>query len=139
MSGLTKLDFVRATYWIGAFVDIGAAVQLLRPTGSVLLGFPGLRAPGAAGQPAIVAAVLMLGWAAVLIWAHLRTRERRTILAITLLVVLGLAAGNVALAASGATSWAQLAPTLAIQAVLVALFGSSFAIARAAAIERGVA
>jgi len=139
MNSLTKLDFVRATYWIGAFVDIAAAVQLLRPTGSTLLGFPGLRAPGAAGQPAIVAAVLMLGWAAELIWAHLRTRERRTILAITLVVVVGLAAGNLALGATGAAGWAQLAPTLVIQAVLVALFGSSFAIARAAAIESGVA
>ena len=138
MSGLTRLDFVRATYWIGAFVDIGAAVQLLRPTGTKLLGFPGLRAPGAAGQPAIVAAVLMLGWAAVLIWAHLRTRERRSVLAVTLAVVLGLTAGDFALGIAGAIPWAQLAPTLVIQAALVALFGSSFAIARAAAIERGV-
>jgi len=139
MSGLTQLDFVRAAYWIGAFVDIGAAVQLLLPTGTTLLGFPGLRAPGAAGQPAIVAATLMLGWAVLLIWAHLRTRERRGVLAITLVLVVGLAAGNIVLAASGAIAWSQLAPTLVIQAVLVALFGYSFAIARAAAIERGVA
>jgi hypothetical protein len=105
----------------------------------MVLGFPGLRAPGAAGQPAIVAAVLMLGWAALLIWAHLRTRERRGVLALTLVVVLGLGAGNLALEASRAISWVQLAPTLAIQAVLATLFGSSFAIARRAALERGVA
>jgi hypothetical protein len=139
MSGLTKLDFVRATYWIGAFVDIGAAVQLLLPAGTTLLGFPGLRVPGAAGQPAIMAAALMLAWAVLLIWAHLRTRERRGALAITLALVLGLAAGNLVLGASGTVAWGQLAPTLAIQAMLVALFGSAFAIARAAAIERGVA
>ena len=139
MSKLEKLDFVRATYWIGAIVDALAAVQLLTPADSRVLGFAGLRAPGAGGQPAIVAAVLMLGWSVVLIWAHLRTRQRRTVLAITLAVVLALAAGNVALGASGAVAWPQLTPTLTIQAVLAVLFTTSFAIARREAAEAGVA
>ena len=134
-----NLDFVRATYWIGAIVDALAAVQLLLPTSSQLLGFPGLRAPGSAGQPAIVAAVLMLGFSAVLVWAHLRTRERRAVLAITLAVVLALAAGNIALGASGAMPWARLAPSLVIQAVLAALFGLSIPIARKAALGRAEA
>jgi hypothetical protein len=114
-------------------------LQLLWPTGSKVLGFPGLRAPGAAGQPAIVAAVLMLGWSVVLVWAHLRTRERRTVLAITGAVVLALALGNIWLGATGAIAWSRLAPTLAIQAVLIVLFSASHSIARAAAIERGIA
>ena len=113
-----------------------AAVQLLTPVGSRVLGLAGLRAPGAAGQPAIVAAVLMLGWSVVLVWAHLRTRERRAVLAITLAVVLALAAGNLALGATGAMAWSVLAPTLGIQAVLTALFATSVAIARKAALER---
>jgi hypothetical protein len=136
MKGLVPLDFVRATYWIGAIVDALAAVQLLTPAGTRVLGFAGLRAPGAAGQPAIVAAVLMLGWSVVLVWAHLRTRERRAVLAITLGVVLALAAGNIALGAAGAMAWSALAPTLAIQAVLTALFAASIIIARKAALER---
>ena len=136
MKGLVPLDFVRATYWIGAIVDALAAVQLLLPAGSQLLGFAGLRAPGATGQPAIVAAVLMLGWSVVLVWAHLRTRERRTVLAITLGVVLALAAGNLAVGVSGAMAWSALAPTLAIQTVLAALFGASIPIARGAALDR---
>ena len=134
-----NLGFVRATYWIGALVDALAAVQLLLPSSARLLGFPGLREPGAAGQPAIVAAVLMLGFSAILIWAHLRTRERRAVLAITLVVVLALAAGNIALGLSGAMPWQQLVPTLAIQAVLATLFGISIPIARRAALDRGVA
>ena len=134
-----NLDFVRATYWIGAIVDALAAVQLLLPTSARLLGFAGLRAPGAAGQPAIIAAVLMVGFSAVLVWAPLRTRERRCVLAITLVVVLGLAAGNIALGLSDAMPWAQLAPTLAIQAVLAALFGLSIPVARRAALERTAA
>ena len=134
-----NLQFVRATYWIGAIVDALAAVQLLLPVGTNILGFQGQRAPGAAGQPAIVAAVLMLGFSAILIWAHLRTRERRTVLAITLVVVLALATGNIVLAATGATSWPALVPTLAIQAVLIVLFALSWKIATRAARERGIA
>jgi hypothetical protein len=131
-----NLDFVRATYWIGAIVDALAAVQLLTPTGTRVLGFEGLRAPGAAGQPAVIAAVLMLGFSAILVWAHLRTRERRAVLAITLVAILGLAAGNVALGLSGAMTWGALAPTLAIQAALTAMFASSIPIARKAALAR---
>jgi CHASE2 domain-containing sensor protein len=134
-----NLDFVRATYWLGAIVDALAAVQLLLPRGSSLLGFVGLRAPGAAGQPAVVAAVLMLGWSVVLVWAHLRTRERRTVLAITLGVVVALAAGNVAFGMTGAIPWSQLAAPLLIQSALVVLFGLSIPIARRAALEQGVA
>ena len=133
---LVPLDFVRATYWIGAIVDALAAVQLLLPRGTRLLGFIGLREPGVAGQPAIIAAVLMLGFSVLLVWAHLRTRERRAVLTLTLGVVIALAAGNVALGVSGAMTWGELAPTLAIQAVLAVLFAASARIARAAAAER---
>jgi hypothetical protein len=131
-----NLNFVRATYWVGAIVDALAAVQLFTPTGVRVLGFEGLRASGAAGQTAIIAAVLMLGFSSVLVWAHLRTRERRAVLAITLVVVLTLAAGNVALGASGAMTWTSLAPTFAIQAVLTAMFATSIPIARKAALMR---
>ena len=134
-----NLDFVRATYWIGAIVDALAAMQLLLPTTSRVLGFQGLRAPGAAGQPAIVAAVLMLGFSAILIWAHLRTRSRRGVLAVTFVVVLALAVGNIVLGLSGATPWAQLAPTLVIQTILAVMFGLSFRIANKAAHETRVA
>jgi hypothetical protein len=134
-----NLDFVRGTYWLGAIVDALAAVRLLMPTSTTLLGFAGLRAPGAAGQTAIAAAVLMLGFSAVLIWAHLRTRERRGVLAITLVVVLTLAASNVAFGVTGALPWSQLLAPLAIQAVLATMFAISVGIARRAALERGVA
>jgi hypothetical protein len=132
-----NLNFVRATYLTGAIVDALAAVQLLMPTNVQLLGFTGLRHPGPAGQPAVIAAVLMLGFSAILVWAHRRTIERRAVLAITLGVVVALAAGNVALGVSGAMSWMSLAPTLAIQAVLAALFGTCIPITRRAALERG--
>ena len=139
MNRLVPLDFVRAAYWLGAIVDALAAVQLLLPQSSRLLGFEGLRAPGAAGRPSVVAAVLMLGFSAILIWAHLRTRERRAVLAITLAVILALATYNVVLGATGTVAWSGLAPSLVIQAVLAAMFAVSVAIARRAAMERGTA
>ena len=136
---LDQLDFVRLTYWAGAIVDALAAVQLLLPVGTRLLGFEGLRPPGAAGQPAVVAAVLMLGFSVLLIWAHLRTRERRAVLSVTLGVVVALTAGNVAFGASGTMAWSALLPSLAVQCVLIVMFSASVVFARAAAIERGIA
>jgi hypothetical protein len=132
-----NLNFVSATYLTGAIVDALAAVQLLTPTNVQVLGFTGLRHPGPAGQPAVIAAVLMLGFSAILVWAHLRALQRRAVLAITLGVVVALAVGNVALGVSGAMSWISLAPTLGTQAVLAALFGTCIPIARRAALERG--
>lgn len=122
------LNLVRATYWLGAIVDLLAGVQLLTPVSSAILGFPGLRAPGAAGTPAIVAAVLMFGFTAILIWAHRRTVDRRQILLITLCVVVALAGVNIASGASGTLPWPQLLGPLSIQAVLAILFAVSYAI-----------
>lgn len=139
MTKLVKLDFVRATYWLGAIVDALAGVQLLTPVGTKVLGFEGLRAPGAAGAPAITAAALMFAWSAVLIWAHLRTRQRRTILAITGVLVFALAAANVTYGVTGVEPWADLAAPLAIQAVLLVMFSVAHSIARAAARDLGVA
>jgi hypothetical protein len=122
------LNMVRLTYWLGAFVDALAGIQLLMPTSTTILGFQGLRSPGAAGYPAVTAAVLMFGFSAVLVWAHLRTVDRRRILLFTLLVVVALAAANACFGVSGALPWSRLAPPLAIQAVLVVLFASSYVI-----------
>jgi CHASE2 domain-containing sensor protein len=84
-----------------------------------------LREPGAAGQPAIIAAALMLGFSAILVWAQRSPRYRRGVLAVTLLVIAGLASANVASGVSGDIPWSELAPTLAIQAVLLAMFSVS--------------
>jgi hypothetical protein len=131
-----NLQFVRATYWLGAIVDALAAVQLMTPVGATVLGFPGMRAHGAAGQPAVMAAVLMLGWSVVLIWGHLLTRDRRTLLPITLGVILALAASNIVLGATGALPWSQLIAPLLIQSVLAVMFAMSFRIATVAALTR---
>ena len=133
-----NLNFVRATYWLAAVAYVLAAVQLMMPTSMTILGFAGLRAPGAAGQPAVVAAVLYVGWSFVLIWAHLRTRQRRAILAISLGVTFATAGVNLLLGLTGAVTWDHLIGTLVFQALFAVLFGVSIVIARRAAIATGV-
>jgi hypothetical protein len=123
------LNLVRATYWLGAIVDVLAGVQLLLPSSVTILGFPGLRLPGAAGYPAVIAAVLMFGFSAILIWAHLRTVERRRVLVLTLIVIVALAVANLLYGVTGALPWAQLVGPLGIQAVLSVLFAVSYAVA----------
>jgi hypothetical protein len=133
------LDLVRLTYWIGAIVDALAGIQLLLPSSVVILGFRGLRLPGAAGYPAVIAAVLMFGFSAILVWAHLRTVERRRILVVTLVVVLALAAADIVFGATGMVPWSRLTVPLGIQAVLVALFASSYFVAAREAVRRNAA
>jgi hypothetical protein len=134
-----NLNFVRGTYWLAAIANVLAAVQLMMPTSMSLLGFPGLRAPGAAGQPALSAAALSIGWSFVLVWAHLRTRQRRAILSIALGLTFAMAGVNMLLGLTGAVPWSQLVGSLLIQTVFAVLFGVSIVIARRAAIASGVA
>ena len=122
------LNLVRATYWLGAIVDALAGVQLLVPTSATILGFSGLRAPGAAGYPAVTAAILMFGFSMILVWAHLRTVDRRRVLLFTLLVVVALALANIAFGSSGTLPWSKLVPPLLIQAILITLFATSYSI-----------
>ena len=133
-----NLNFVRATYWLAAVAYLLAAVQLMMPASMHVLGFPGLRAPGAAGQPAVVAAVLSVGWSFVLVWAHLRTRQRRAILTISLGTTLATAGVNLLLGLSGSVLWDHLIGTLVFQVVFAVLFGMSIRIARRAAGATGV-
>ena len=125
------MRLLRIGFWTGAIVDLVAAVQLLLPTSFKLFVFQGLRPAGSAAQGAIVAAVLLLGFSGLLLWADRRPLERRAVLGVTLGVVGLLALGNVWLGASGSMAWAELAPTLAIQALLAALFLAGLAATRA--------
>jgi len=72
-----------------------------------------------------MAAVLMLGFSALLLWARRNPRDRRGVVAITLAAIAGLTLGNVAMGTSGAIAWDALARTLAIQTMLLAIFSAS--------------
>ena len=125
--------FVRGTYVAGAVVDILAGIQLLVPEHVGMVVFEGMRPQGVAGLTAITAAVLMFGFAAILIWAQFRSIERRVVLLITLTVIVSLATVNIVLGVKGLQSWRILIPSLCIQAVLSTLFTTSYLIAVRAA------
>lgn len=130
---MMDLRLVRFTYWAGAIIDILAGIQLLVPDNVTILGLPGMRAAGLAGMPAIVAAVLMFGFAAILIWAQYRPVERRALLFVTLAVIVALASANVVSGVQGWQVWGTLVPPLLVQTVLTALFTISFVITGRAA------
>jgi hypothetical protein len=120
----TAIRWLRIAYWIGAIVDLIAAVQMVCP-GLMAFGIQ-LRsfAPGADYRYATgMGAPLMLGWTALLIWADRKPIERRGILPLTVFpVVVGLALNEAVAVADGFLSVFAVAPIWALQAVLAVLF-----------------
>jgi hypothetical protein len=116
--------WLRIAYWIGAIVDLIAALQMVCPS---LLAF-GMQlknfAPGADYRYAMgMGASLMLGWTALLIWADRKPIERRGILPLTVFpVVVGLALNEALAVGDGFLSVFAVAPVWALQAVLAVLF-----------------
>jgi hypothetical protein len=108
--------------WTGAVVDALAALQLLLPTTFVVASFAGLRQSGEAGQLALEAAALLLGWSAIEIWAAARPVERRAVMYVGLAVLVVFAAQNAwQVAVAGADLGANL-PILVLQVALIVLF-----------------
>jgi hypothetical protein len=67
-------------------------------------------------------APLMLAWTVLLLWADRKPIERKGILPITLLVVLGEVINEIVAARTGYISVGALIPTWIVQAILSALF-----------------
>lgn len=128
--------WLRVSYLTGAIVDALVARELL--SARLLALATGLAEPpsGPGFRYARgTAAVLMLGWTFLLLWADRRPLERRGVLGVTIAVVLGLALNQAVAVSTGFLPRALAAGIWALQTALVALFGWSLAVARRA--ERG--
>lgn len=84
-----KENWLRLTFWIGAFVDAAAALMLTFPAINTFM--TGL--PPAADSPVYrnanaTAAALMWGWTVLLIWASYQPVQRKNVMTITLVPVL---------------------------------------------------
>lgn len=115
---------LRWSYAVGAAIDgLMVVVMLLPPRwGGRMLGLEAF-SPGPDYRYAMaLAAALMAGWTALLVWAARSPVERRAILLLTVLVVVGLMAANLYAVASGFVAFAGVAPTLAMQLGLCVLF-----------------
>jgi CHASE2 domain-containing sensor protein len=119
--------WLRVSYWVGAIADGVVALAMFAetflarpsPLTHYIPEVPYRYAMGLAGS-------LMLGWTILLLWADRRPEERRGVLLITNIVILGLMASGVFAVAAGFMSPAVAAPILVFQVSLIALFTSSY-------------
>jgi hypothetical protein len=123
--------WLRLSYWAGAILDFLAGLIMLFPalfvvSNQVSSFYPAQNYRYAMGM----GAPLMLAWTILLLWADRKPLERKGILPITLLVVLGEVANEAVAAHSGYITAAALIPTWISQAVLSALFIFSYLNAR---------
>lgn len=114
---------LRIAFAAGAITDALAVVPMLVPWFARLLW--GIEDGSSAYIFAMrYAAALMLGWTGLLIWAYQRPLDRRGVAALTVLVIIGLIAAEIAATLSGHMQLRHVAPTLMLQAMLLLLFAS---------------
>ena len=123
----THVRWLRVSYWTGAIADAFAAAAMLIPDlGNALYGRTDF-APGPEFSYAmILAASLMLGWTALLLWADRKPVERRGVLMLTIPVICGLIAGGVYAVSSGFIAVDRMRSTWILQSLLVAMFSFSY-------------
>jgi hypothetical protein len=118
-------NVLRLAFLLGAVTDAAALVPLLFPPLAKLLW--GFDDPSGAYRFAMgYAASLMLGWTGLLIWAYQRPLERRSVAALTVLVIYGLIATEIAAVIGGHLPLWRMVPTWCLQAGLLALFAAGF-------------
>ena len=85
-----KILFLRISYWAGAILDAIAFLIMIFPSLFALNNGLTSFKPGPDYRYAMgMGAPLMLGWTVLLLWADRKPMERKSILLITLLVMLG--------------------------------------------------
>lgn len=119
--------WLRVSYWVGAIADGIVALAMFAET------FLALPSPLTHSVPDLpyryamgLAGSLMLGWTILLLWADRKPRERRGVLIITNVVILGLMASGLFAVSSGFISLGRVAPSLVFQVLLIVLFTSSY-------------
>jgi len=121
------LLWLRISYWAGAVLDLLAGLTMLFPALFVINNQLSSFYPTPAYRYAMgMGAPLMLAWTVLLLWADRKPLERKGLLPITVLVVIGEVINEIVAATTGYISVGALVPTWIIQAVLTALFLFSF-------------
>jgi hypothetical protein len=120
-----RARLLRLAFLVGAVTDALALVPMLSFRAARLLwGFEGVGGPYRFAMG--YGATLMAGWTLLLLWASRRPIERAFVAALTMLVIVGLVATEIAAVASGDLATSRMVPTWALQAVLLALFGAAY-------------
>jgi len=118
-----KILFLRISYWAGAILDaLAFLIMMFPPLFALNNGLKNL-SPGVDYRYAMgMGAPLMLAWTVLLLWADRKPLERRVILPITLLVVLG----EVAVEIYGVTAGFIAAPAMLLTWIIQLVLGSLF-------------
>jgi hypothetical protein len=124
---LPPVFWLRLSYWIGAVIDVLAGLSMLFPAlfafSNRLSGFvPDLSFRFMAGM----GAPLMFGWTVLLLWADRKPLERKAVLLITLIPILGNAFNQVVGLSNGFLSLEAALPLWINQTVLTALYVFSY-------------
>jgi hypothetical protein len=119
--------WLRISYRVGAIAD---GIVALAMFAEAILGRPSPLthyAPGTPYRYAIgLGASLMLGWTLLLLWADRKPEERRGVLLLTIVVVLGLMGSGLFAMSTGFMPNATGMPVLVFQGLLIVLFISSY-------------
>lgn len=120
-----RAQLLRAAFLAGAVTDALAVIPMLSPAMARLLwGFEGLGGPYRFAMG--YAASLMAAWTGLLLWAYQRPIERAFVAPLTVLVIYGLVATEIAAVVSGALPAWRMLPTWVLQAVLLGLFVTAY-------------
>ncbi|MBX3082254.1 MAG: hypothetical protein KF716_11530 [Anaerolineae bacterium] len=123
-----NLFWLRLSYWLGAFIDLVAAIQMLVPSVfAATNNLPDFH-PSIEYEYAMrMGASLMLGWTLLLIWAAQKPIERKGVLGITVFpVIFGLILNEVIAVQAQFIPITAMIPVWVLQAVLVLLFTFSY-------------
>jgi hypothetical protein len=125
------IQWLRISYWAGAVLDLISVFMMIFPA---LFAF-NYQLSGFASTPAFryamgMGAPLMLAWTVLLVWADRKPLERRGILPITILVILGEVINELIGVQSRFISIQAASLTWFAQAVLIALMAFSYSNSR---------
>ena len=116
---------LRAAFLAGAITDALALGPMLVPwLGQLLWGFTDVSGPYRFAMG--YAASLMLAWTVLLLWAYRDPLPRRFVAALTVLVIYGLIATEIAAVRAGYLATWRMFPTWVLQALLLGLFAGSY-------------
>jgi hypothetical protein len=119
--------WLHVSYWVGAVVDFAAGLMMLIPSLFELINQPVAFHPTDEFRYAMgMGAPLMFGWTILLLWADHKPLERKDVLPITLVVVIGEIITQVWGIRIGLVPLGALVPTFIMQTVILFLFAFSY-------------